>query len=163
MNDKKEEKKFLGVILALYGPNILLCESLYIALNFFYWYGKSFFHLSKVWEIPEGGLAKNLSEPVADLCAHQRRVGVINWHPSAYLVLLSAGSDNKLFVWNVATAEILTEIGMHPDTIYSAVWNYSGSQILTTCKDKMIRVFNPRTGAVLKENKGHQVSKTKHA
>jgi coronin-1B/1C/6 len=117
----------------------------------------------KVWEIPEGGLAKNLSEPVADLCAHQRRVGVINWHPSAYLVLLSAGSDNKLFVWNVATAEILTEISFHPDTIYSASWSYNGSQIVTTCKDKNIRIFNPRTGALVKEGKGHQATKPMRA
>ena len=84
----------------------------------------------KVWEIPNGGLTKNLPDCVADLVAHQRRVGVISWHPSAYLVLLSAGSDNKVFVWNVATAEILTELDMHPDMIYSAVWNHNGSKIL---------------------------------
>jgi coronin-1B/1C/6 len=113
----------------------------------------------KVWELPNGGLGKNLTDCVADLVAHQRRVGVISWHPSAHLVLLSAGSDNKVFVWNVATAEILTEIDAHTDMIYSAVWNYSGSKILTTCKDKMIRIFDPRTGNKLKEAKGHQAVK----
>jgi coronin-1B/1C/6 len=117
----------------------------------------------KVWELPNGGLSKNLTDCVADLVAHQRRVGVINWHPSAHLVLLSAGSDNKVFVWNVATAEILTEIDAHVDMIYSAVWNYNGSRILTTCKDKMIRVFDPRTGKALKEFKGHQAVKPMRA
>lgn len=117
----------------------------------------------KVWEIPDGGLTKNLTECVADLVAHQRRVGVISWHPSAHLVLLSAGSDNKIFIWNVATAEIFTEILIHPDTIYSAVWNYSGSSILTTCKDKMIRLFDPRTGKLVKEGKGHTATKPMRA
>lgn len=117
----------------------------------------------KVWEIPNGGLTKNLTECVADLVAHQRRVGVINWHPSAHLVLLSAGSDLKIFVWNVATAEILTEIDIHQDIIYSAVWNYSGSHILTTCKDKMLRLFDPRTGKCIKEAKGHQAVKPMRA
>ncbi|CAF0727771.1 unnamed protein product [Brachionus calyciflorus] len=117
----------------------------------------------KVWEIPDGGLSKNLTDCVADLVAHQRRVGVINWHPSAHLVLLSAGSDNKIFIWNVATAEIFTEISMHPDTIYSAVWNYNGSSILTTCKDKMLRLFDPRTGKLLKEGKGHTATKPMRA
>ncbi len=117
----------------------------------------------KVWEIPNGGLTKNLPDCVADLVAHQRRVGVIAWHPSAYLVLLSAGSDNKVFVWNVATAEILTELDMHPDMIYSAVWNHNGSKIATTCKDKQIRVYDPRSGKVICEGKGHQATKPMRA
>ena len=45
----------------------------------------------KVWQIPEGGLHENLVEPVADLIAHQRRVGVIQWHPTAQNILLSGG------------------------------------------------------------------------
>lgn len=117
----------------------------------------------KIWEIPQGGLSKNLTDCVADLVAHQRRVGVINWHPSAHLVLLSAGSDFKVFVWNVATAEILTEIDCHQDMIYSAVWNYNGSRFVTTCKDKMIRVFDARTGKILNEGRGHQAVKPMRA
>ena len=117
----------------------------------------------KVWEIPNGGLTKNLTDCVADLVAHQRRVGVISWHPTAYLVLMSAGSDNKIFIWNVATAEILTEIDIHPDMIYTAVWNYNGSKVATTCKDKMIRIFDPRTGKLLAEGKGHQATKPMRA
>jgi coronin-1B/1C/6 len=117
----------------------------------------------KVWDIPNGGLTKNLNDCVADLVAHQRRVGVICWHPTAYLVLMSAGSDNKVFIWNVATAEILTELETHPDMIYTAIWNYNGSKIATTCKDKMIRCFDPRTGKLINEGKGHQATKPMRA
>lgn len=77
--------------------------------------------------------------------------------------MLSAGSDNKIFIWNVATAEIFTEISIHPDTIYSAVWNYNGSSILTTCKDKQIRLFDPRTGKLIREGKGHTATKPMRA
>lgn len=117
----------------------------------------------KVWDIPNGGLTKNLTECVADLVAHQRRVGVLAWHPSAYLVLMSAGSDNKVFIWNVATAEILTELDTHPDMIYTAIWNNDGSKIATTCKDKMIRCFDPRTGKLATEGKGHHATKPMRA
>ncbi len=113
----------------------------------------------KVWDIPNGGLTKNLTDCVADLVAHQRRVGCLAWHPSAYLVLMSAGSDNKVFIWNVATAEILTELDTHPDMIYTVFWNLDGSKIATTCKDKMIRCFDPRTGKLINETKGHQATK----
>lgn len=117
----------------------------------------------KVWEIPNGGLSKNLSECVADLVAHQRRVGIVAWHPSAHLVLLSAGSDYKVFVWNVATAEILTEIECHTDMIYSCCWNWNGARVVTTCKDKNIRVIDARNGNVIREAKGHQAVKPMRA
>lgn len=45
----------------------------------------------KVWQIPEGGLLRNLEEPVVDLVAHQRRVGLVVWHPTVQNVLLSGG------------------------------------------------------------------------
>lgn len=40
------------------------------------------------------------------------------------------------------------EIDCHPDIVYSACWNWDGSQLLTTCKDKKMRIINPRTGVV---------------
>ena len=45
----------------------------------------------KIWQIPEGGLLRNLEEPVFDLVAHQRRVGLIVWHPTVHNILLSGG------------------------------------------------------------------------
>jgi len=45
----------------------------------------------KIWQIPDGGLLRNLEEPVVDLVAHQRRVGLVVWHPSVHNILLSGG------------------------------------------------------------------------
>ena len=45
----------------------------------------------KVWQIPENGLSRNLDESVVDLVAHQRRVGLVVWHPTAQNILLSGG------------------------------------------------------------------------
>jgi len=59
-----------------------------------------------------------------------------------YLVL---GSDNKVFIWNVGTAEVITEIDF-PDIPLSAAWNWDGSQIVVSCKDKKVRTINPRDG-----------------
>ena len=49
--------------------------------------------LLQVWELPEGGLKENLTEPVVDLRGHQRRVGIVEWHPTAENILFSAGFD----------------------------------------------------------------------
>lgn len=40
-------------------------------------------------------------------------------------------------------------IDVHPDMIYSACWNRDGSRILTSCKDKTLRLLDPRKGTVL--------------
>ena len=49
----------------------------------------------KVWEIPDGGLitGENLTEYIADLRGHSRRVGQIEWHPTAENILASAAHD----------------------------------------------------------------------
>lgn len=60
----------------------------------------------KVWHIPDGGLIKTLTEPVVDLVCHQRRVGLVLWHPTALNVLLTAGSDNQVVIWNVGEFEV---------------------------------------------------------
>lgn len=64
------------------------------------------------------------------------------------ITLLVTGSDNQVAIWNVGTGEVLVHIDCHPDIVYSASWNWDGSQLLTTCKDKKMRIINPRTGAV---------------
>ena len=42
-------------------------------------------------------------------------------------------------------------INCHPDTIYSMSFNRSGSLVATTCKDKQLRVIQPRTGEVVNQ------------
>ena len=91
---------------------------------------------------------RTLTESVVDLQYHQRRVSCVLWHPTANNILLSAGSDNLIVVWNVACAEALNTVDVHPDTIYSCSFNWDGSLLLTTCKDKKIRILNPRNGEV---------------
>ncbi|KAK6184543.1 hypothetical protein SNE40_001820 [Patella caerulea] len=112
----------------------------------------------KVWQIPEGGLTENLTESIVDLYAHQKRVGSVVWHPSAMNILVSGGSDNKLFVWNVGTGEPLIEIGL-PDLPLCISFNYNGSKLAATCKDKKLRVINPRTGEFLQETSCHPGAK----
>ncbi|CAH8474909.1 unnamed protein product [Heterobilharzia americana] len=118
----------------------------------------------KVWQIPEGGLLPktNLTTPVADLVCHQRRVGLVVWHPTAEHVLLSAGTDNMVYIWNVATEEPLVEISF-PDIVLSACFNYNGSRLVTTCKDRRTRVLNPRTGSIIVDGICHQGSKPQEA
>ena len=61
-----------------------------------------------------------------------------------------AGCDNVVLIWNVGTGEELYRLeGMHPDLIYSVSWSRDGSRFCTACKDKSVRVIDPRRGTVL--------------
>lgn len=119
-------------------------------------------YLVRVWQIPDGGLTRPLTEPVVELHGHNRRVGLVLWHKSANNVLLSAGSDCKIIIWNVGTGEIISQI-THPDVIFHCDWSYDGSRLVTTCKDKKIRVYDPRTGEIDVEADGHEGAKPQRA
>ncbi|XP_042145226.1 coronin-2B isoform X1 [Ixodes scapularis] len=115
----------------------------------------------KLWYIPDEGLPRNTSlvDPLVDLRGHRRRVGYVEWHPTAEHVLLSAGFDHSILVWDVSRAEAVRTIDCHPDSIHSMSFNRDGSLLATTCKDKKLRVIDPRTGNVIREGVCHQGSK----
>ena len=85
-----------------------------------------------------------MTECVVDLVYHQRRVGIVLWHPSAQNILLSAGSDNNVCIWNVGTGECLLNFalpGMKScfiihciahisflELVLSGCWNWDGSE-----------------------------------
>uniref|UniRef100_A0A3Q2DF14 Coronin n=1 Tax=Cyprinodon variegatus TaxID=28743 RepID=A0A3Q2DF14_CYPVA len=106
----------------------------------------------RVWEIPEGGLRRNMTEAVLELYGHSRRVGLIEWHPTTSGILFSAGYDYKILIWNLETGEPVKMIDCHTDVILSMSFNTDGSLLATSCKDKKLRVIEPRSGRVLQED-----------
>ncbi|CAJ0949190.1 unnamed protein product [Ranitomeya imitator] len=109
----------------------------------------------QVWQIPDYTPVRSITEPIVTLEGHSKRVGIITWHPSARNVLLSAGSDNMIIIWNVGTGEALITLDeMHSDLVYNVCWNYNGSLITTTCKDKKLRVIDPRKQEIVAEKSG---------
>ena len=55
-----------------------------------------------------------------------------------------------VLIWNVGTAEELYRLdSLHPDLIYNVSWNRNGSLFCTACKDKSVRVIDPRRGTLV--------------
>lgn len=69
----------------------------------------------------------------------------------------------QVVIWNVGTGEILVHIDSHPDIVYSACFNWDGSKLVTTCKDKKIRIYDPRTAELESEAMCHEGSKATRA
>ena len=85
----------------------------------------------------------------------------IEWHPTASNVLVSAGFDHLVILWDVGNKEhpILNIIDCHVDMIYSLAISRDGSLLATTSKDKKLRVIEPRSSNVVAEGVCHQGTK----
>ncbi|KTG36223.1 hypothetical protein cypCar_00040960 [Cyprinus carpio] len=104
----------------------------------------------KVWDIPPNGLKDDLVEPSKDLTAHSRRVSIIEWHPTARDLLLSSAYDCRVLVWRLDSAEVpVCVINTHSELVLCLSFNADGSLLATACKDKKIRIIEPRTGRLL--------------
>ncbi|XP_018591481.1 coronin-2A [Scleropages formosus] len=120
----------------------------------------------KIWDIPKHGVLKNITVPRKELQGHSRRAGLIEWHPTANNVLFSTGYDYKVMVWNLDSPEQVIKnpvktISLHTDVVLSMSFNTDGSLMATSCKDKKIRVIDPRTGTLLQvaNSKLHKANK----
>ena len=55
----------------------------------------------KVWQIPEGGLTENLTEPLVDLKGHGRKVTLLKFNPTVNNVLASCSGDQTVKIWDI--------------------------------------------------------------
>ncbi|VCW69911.1 unnamed protein product, partial [Gulo gulo] len=97
----------------------------------------------KLWRLPAAGQALP-SVPGLVLGPEPVQVDGLQFHPTADGVLVSAaGTAVKL--WDVAKQQPLTELAAHGDLVQGVVWSRDGALVGTTCKDKQLRIFDPRT------------------
>eukprot|EP00794_Sanderia_malayensis_P014260 gene14260-15747_t len=113
----------------------------------------------KIWQIPDTGLLTNLTTPLLTFDYHQKRCISVQWHPVASNILMSISQDPSIVIWNLDDGSAVVEIDCHPDIIYNADWSFNGDKIVTSCKDKKIRIIDARSGNVLVEGMGHEGAK----
>lgn len=113
----------------------------------------------KVWQIPEGGLTENMKDPLVTLSGHGKPVTLLQWHPTANGVLASASKDPSVKIWDVENATARTTIDCFGGLVQDLAWNADGSLLATSTKDKLGKIFDPRTGAVVAEWMPHEGAK----
>ncbi|KAG1747782.1 uncharacterized protein EDB91DRAFT_1245269 [Suillus paluster] len=86
-------------------------------------------------------------DPVARIDASPRKIGQVLFHPTASNVLASASGEHTVKLWDLADTDrprsILTG---HNDTIQCLAFNPTGTLMATTCRDRKLRLFDPRAG-----------------
>lgn len=99
--------------------------------------------LVKVWHIPEKGLETSLTNPECTFSHKQRRVERVGYHPTADCLLYST-SAGCINLWDLTEQKEIFSNNEHPEVIQAISWKQDGTVFGTTCKDKMVRIVDPR-------------------
>ncbi|KOS17914.1 Coronin-like protein crn1 [Escovopsis weberi] len=118
-----------------------------------------------IWEVPEGFSLYTDAEiipdvaPVSKLGGHTRKVGQVLFNPAAENILASAAGDYLIKLWDVGTGQSHYTLP-HTDIVQSLSWNASGNLLVTTSRDKKIRVWDVRQEKPAHEAPGHSGAKS---
>lgn len=82
----------------------------------------------------------------------------MTFHPNADNVLASTSGDHSLKMWDIIKSSNQLTL-KHTDIIQSLSFNRNGDTLVTTCRDKKIRIWDPRMNTVAQEAPGHAGAK----
>jgi WD40 repeat protein len=109
-------------------------------------------NLVKISRIPTEGLTSDMKGCVQTLAAHEKKVVGLRWHPTTSNIIASCGFDHKVKVFDVESGQVaLAYDSQFNDALNHIRWNYDGSLLATTSKDKFMRIFDPRDQKVAQE------------
>jgi len=90
----------------------------------------------------EGSIVAEES-PLFELEAHHKKVCHLAFNPTANNVLASSDWDGVVNIWDIASQQTIFHSALGKNT-FSLEWNYNGSMLASTSKDKTLRLFDPR-------------------
>ncbi|KAL2181974.1 uncharacterized protein P884DRAFT_215679 [Thermothelomyces heterothallicus CBS 202.75] len=121
-----------------------------------------------IWEVPQGFTlytdAEEITDvsPVSKLAGHSRKVGHVLFNPAAENILASSSGDLTIKLWDIGTGQAGLTL-KHPDVVQSLSWSANGAMLVTTSRDKKLRVWDVRQEKPVHEYPGHEGAKNSRA
>lgn len=100
--------------------------------------------------------------PLSKLAGHSRKVGHVLFNPAAEHILASSSGDLTIKLWDISTGQAGITL-KHPDMVQSLSWSANGSMLVTTSRDKKLRVWDVRQEKPVHEYAGHEGAKNSRA
>ncbi|XP_072299410.1 coronin-7-like isoform X1 [Eucyclogobius newberryi] len=98
---------------------------------------------AKLWRLCDPELEQP-SEPELTLHPGKGKMELVLFHPTSS-GLLALGATNSPLLWDTSRKDVpLAVLENHSDQLQSLSWKQDGSLLASSCKDKMLRVFDPR-------------------
>ncbi|KAI4206275.1 MAG: hypothetical protein LQ346_001171 [Caloplaca aetnensis] len=122
--------------------------------------GKAF-----IWRVPEdftlrteeGEDPKDVA-PLKQFTGHSRKVGHVLFNPAAANVLATSSGDYTVKVWDIEAGSSRLTL-KHTDIVQSLSWSANGSLIVTTSRDKKLRIWDVRQETPAHTVQGHAGAK----
>jgi len=102
-----------------------------------------------LWRIPEGGFEQSPSAPEREYKVSDKRVMNLSFHPLAADVLLTADAGKTVQLWDITTGQSHVTLPEHKAAPTSFSWSADGKLLASSCKDKQVRLFDPRSSSSL--------------
>ncbi|KAK3552873.1 hypothetical protein QTP86_024776 [Hemibagrus guttatus] len=96
----------------------------------------------KLWHLCDPGQEQPLSAD-ASFNPGEGRLEMLLFHPTA-AGLLAVGSGKGIQVWDTSRDKALAVLEQHKEQLQGLAWKEDGSLLASTCKDKNLRIFDPR-------------------
>lgn len=84
------------------------------------------------------------------------------WHPVAENVLATSSGDFTIKLWDAETGDAKLTL-RHNELVQSMSFSGNGSMMVTTCRDKKLRLWDLRQEKAVHEAPGHQGAKNSRA
>ncbi|KAJ9608796.1 Coronin-like protein crn1 [Cladophialophora chaetospira] len=100
--------------------------------------------------------------PVGKLSGHPKKVGHVLFNPAAENVLASAAGDFTIKIWDIeaGSSKLSLKVG---EVIQSLSWSANGALLVTTSRDKKLRIWDTRQEKPVHEGPGHAGAKNSRA
>lgn len=109
-----------------------------------------------IWQIPKD-FTSNLTKPARAIATGDKRVLSVDFHPLASDVLYSFDAAKQIRFWDITEGkEKFALPDVHKALPTNISWNLDGSLCASSCKDKMLRIFDPRSNKCTSEVPDHQ-------
>ncbi|XP_072171377.1 coronin-7-like [Diadema setosum] len=108
----------------------------------------------KIWDLPEGGLSEGAPSPVCSFPGLGRRVENVLFHPTAS-DLLAASINTTVKLFDLVQQQEAMSVEVATDQLQGLSWKADGTLLVTTAKDKKLRILDPRANSVASETAGH--------
>lgn len=100
--------------------------------------------------------------PVSKLTGHSRKVGQVLFNTAAENILASASGDYTIKIWDIGTGKSPLTL-KHGDIVQSLSWSANGTLLVTTSRDKKLRIWDVRQERAAHEVSGHSGAKNSRA
>ncbi len=87
-----------------------------------------------------------------------RKVGQVLFNPAAENILASASGDYTIKLWDIGTGKSQLTL-KHGDIVQSLSWSANGAMLVTTSRDKKLRVWDVRQERAAHTVAGHTGAK----